>query len=110
MLTTLWLLTEAGVIRQLFPGFVYYAAAVGLYLGNFVFTYVNVAGALRRGYYDLVKYALLSPLYWALMSIGAWKGLIQLFYRPFYWEKTVHGLDVGHETPDPVTPRAGGGA
>ena len=30
------------------------------------------------------------------MSIAAWKGFLQLFYRPFYWEKTVHGLaDVG---------------
>ena len=43
--------------------------------------------------------ALLSPLYWALMSIGAWKGFLQLFYRPFYWEKTVHGLDLAHEAP-----------
>ena len=93
VLTSLWLATHAGVIRELFPSFVYYAAAFGLFVGNFVFTYVNVAGTLRRGYHDLVKYALLSPLYWALMSIGAWKGFLQLFYRPFYWEKTVHGLD-----------------
>ena len=92
-LTTLWLATHAGFIRALFPSFVYYAAALGLFIGNFVFTYVNVAGSIRRGYYDLVKWALLSPLYWALMSIGAWKGFLQLFYRPFYWEKTVHGLD-----------------
>jgi hypothetical protein len=26
------------------------------------------------------------------MSIAAWKGFLQLFYRPFYWEKTIHGL------------------
>ena len=62
-------------------------------VGNFVFTYINVAGSLRRGYYELVKWALLSPLYWALMSVGAYKGLFQLVYRPHYWEKTVHGLD-----------------
>jgi cellulose synthase/poly-beta-1,6-N-acetylglucosamine synthase-like glycosyltransferase len=96
MLTSFWFMTQAGLIRTLFPGFVYYAAAVGLFIGNFTFTYVNVAGSMRRGYYDLVKYALLSPLYWALMSIGAWKGFLQLFYRPFYWEKTVHGLDLAH--------------
>ena len=94
VLTSLWLATQAGVIRDLFPSFVYYAAAVGLFIGNFVFTYVNVVGTMRRGYHDLVKYALLSPLYWALMSVGAWKGFVQLFYRPFYWEKTIHGLDV----------------
>ena len=26
------------------------------------------------------------------MSIAGWKGFLQLFYRPFYWEKTEHGL------------------
>jgi cellulose synthase/poly-beta-1,6-N-acetylglucosamine synthase-like glycosyltransferase len=94
-LTTLWLLTEAGVIRAVFPGLVYYAAAFGLHVGNFVFAYLNVAGSMRRGYFDLVKFALFSPIYWGLMSIAAWKGFLQLFYRPFYWEKTVHGLDEG---------------
>jgi cellulose synthase/poly-beta-1,6-N-acetylglucosamine synthase-like glycosyltransferase len=95
LLTSLWILTEADLIRTLFPGFVFYAAALGLFVGNFSFTYINVAGSMRRGYYDLVKYSLLSPLYWALMSVGALKGFLQLFYRPFYWEKTVHGLDIG---------------
>ena len=111
VLTTLWLLTHAGVIRELFPSFVYYAAALGLYVGNFVFTYVNVVGTIRRGYHDLVKWALLSPIYWGLMSIGAWKGFLQLIYRPFYWEKTVHGLDHGEPgTVEPVPAPARGGA
>ncbi len=102
LLTTTWVLTSSGTIRELFPGFVYYAATFGLYIGNFTFTYINVAGAMRRGYYDLVKYALLSPLYWALMSIGAYKGLAQLVYRPYYWEKTVHGLDLPAEPDEQV--------
>ena len=34
------------------------------------------------------------PLYWVLISVGAWKGFLQLFRRPFYWEKTQHGLDL----------------
>ena len=100
-MTTLWIMTRAHLIQQIFPSFVYYAGALGLFVGNFVFTYINVAGCIRRGHHDLVKYALLSPIYWALMSVGAWKGLLQLFYRPHYWEKTVHGLDVGIE-PDYV--------
>jgi hypothetical protein len=32
------------------------------------------------------------PLYWVLQSIAAYKGLIQLITKPFYWEKTQHGL------------------
>jgi cellulose synthase/poly-beta-1,6-N-acetylglucosamine synthase-like glycosyltransferase len=91
-LTSLWALSGADVIRQIFPGPVYFAAAFNLFVGNFVFTYLNVAGTIRRGYHDLAKYALLSPLYWALMSVGAWKGAVQLVTKPSYWEKTVHGL------------------
>jgi len=70
--------------------------------------YLNVAGSVQRGYFELAKWALLSPLYWGLMSIGAWKGFIQLFYKPFYWEKTVHGLDTGGGSAPPrasVEPR-----
>lgn len=91
-LTGVWFVTEWGVIQQIFPTFVYYMGAVSLYVGNFAFAYMNVAGCLRRRYYSLVKWALLSPVYWVLMSIAAWKGFLQLFYRPFYWEKTIHGL------------------
>ena len=54
--------------------------------------YVNAAGAMWRGYDQLVKFALFTPVYWGLMSIAAWKALIQLFTRPHYWEKTTHGL------------------
>lgn len=98
LLTAAWFLTRWDIIQQLFPAPVFYVGALGLYLGNFAFTYSNVIGCLKRQYYEMAKYALLSPLYWALMSIGAWKGFIQLFYRPSYWEKTVHGLYKG-ETP-----------
>jgi glycosyltransferase XagB len=92
-LTTLYALTQAGFIQQLFPGLVFYAASAMLFIGNFVFVYLNVAGSLQRGEFGLTRTALLSPLYWGLMSWAAWKGFIQLFTNPFYWEKTEHGLD-----------------
>ncbi len=92
-LTTVFFLTHAGLIQQMFPSFIFYLAALQLFVGNFVFLYLNLAGLMQRSYFDLIKYALLTPIYWGLMSIGAWKGLIQLFTNPFYWEKTQHGLD-----------------
>ena len=108
-LTTLFFFTEWGFIRELFPSVVFYAAAFQLFVGNFVFMYMNVAGCVQRGYFDLAKYALLSPLYWGLMSLAAWKGFLQLFYAPFYWEKTIHGLDQGHGAPAPASPRTTAG-
>ncbi len=95
-LTTLYILTQWGFIEQLFPGIVFYAASAMLFIGNFIFVYLNVAGSLQRGEFGITRTALLSPLYWGLMSWAAWKGFIQLFTNPFYWEKTEHGLDDGH--------------
>jgi glycosyltransferase XagB len=92
ILTTLWFFFEWDFIQQIFPGITFYFGAICLFIGNFAFTYMNVAGAMRRGYYDMVKYALLSPLYWGFSSVAAWRGLWQLIFKPFFWEKTIHGL------------------
>ena len=91
-LTTLWYLSHAGFVRAIYPGPVFYLGSISLFFGNFTFIYLTIAGCLRREQYDKVKYALISPLYWALISVAAWKGFLQLWTNPFYWEKTVHGL------------------
>jgi hypothetical protein len=96
LLTTLFLFSHAGFIQAIFPSYVFFVASAMLFLGNFIFVYFNVAGSLQAGNYDLTRYALLSPFYWGLMSWAACKGFWQLLYRPFYWEKTTHGLDQGH--------------
>ncbi len=102
-LTTLFTLTQWDLIRQVFPGFVFYAAVFQLVVGNFVFVYANIAGTIHRGYFSLVRQALFSPIYWGFMSIAAWKGFWQLITNPFYWEKTEHGLDGAHA---PAAPRS----
>jgi cellulose synthase/poly-beta-1,6-N-acetylglucosamine synthase-like glycosyltransferase len=91
----LWTLSQANVVRQLFPGALYYIAWASFLLGNFAFCYINLLAVLRRRYWDLMGAALLGPLYWGLMSIAAWRGLLQLIWAPSYWEKTEHGLDGG---------------
>jgi len=92
VLTTLWYMTHAGVLHALFPGWVYALAAANLCIGNFAFMYANMIAVARRSVWDLVAWTILSPVYWTLMSIAAWKGLVQLITRPSYWEKTEHGL------------------
>jgi cellulose synthase/poly-beta-1,6-N-acetylglucosamine synthase-like glycosyltransferase len=103
-LTTLFALTQAGFIQELFPGWVYFLAASLLFIGNFIFVFLGLVAAVRRGDDNLALYALFLPFYWGLMSVGAWKGFAQLITNPFYWEKTEHGLDVG-EAPAGSTPR-----
>lgn len=79
-------------IRDLFPGPLYYVAMTQLYVANFLHLYQYILGLGRRGYWNILPALLISPLYWGMMSIAGWKGFIQLFTKPFYWEKTTHGL------------------
>lgn len=82
--------------RLWYPGnpvsLVFATISVALAAGNIVFVAANLLAVRRRGGAGLVMAALLSPFYWILISIGAWKGLLQLCTKPFYWEKTRHGL------------------
>jgi len=110
LLLILWCLTEAGWIQALFPGVLYYISCFLMFFGNFMFIYTNAVGmywvirqsALEKRQpfsYGIIKYALLSPLYWVLMSVAAYKALFQLISKPFYWEKTSHGLTTAeHDT------------
>lgn len=92
LMTALWFATHSWVISAMFPPAVFGLGLICGFIGNFVFVYLAVTGVMQRGYYDLAKYAVLTPVYWLMMSIAAYKGLLQLFTRPHYWEKTQHGL------------------
>jgi cellulose synthase/poly-beta-1,6-N-acetylglucosamine synthase-like glycosyltransferase/putative flippase GtrA len=92
LLTMTWYLTHLAGIESVFPMPILYIGSIGLFLGNVAFTLANLSGCFAREYYDDVKWALLSPVYWVMMSVAAWKAAIQLCYKPHYWEKTVHGF------------------
>jgi len=53
---------------------------------------LNLTAAFSRKYYKLIPYSLLNPVYWIFHSIAAYKALFQLLFKPFYWEKTKHGI------------------
>ena len=92
VLALLWFLVRLELLTSLFPPMVFAMGAVCLFVGNFGFVYIGVAACYRRGYFDLVKYALLMPLYWVLMSYSGWRAFFQFFNDPFRWEKTQHGF------------------
>jgi len=92
VLALLWFFLRLEVLASLFPGSVFAMGALCLFAGNFVFAYTGAIGCYRRGYYDLVKYAALSPIYWVFMSYSGWRAFLQFLTKPFYWEKTKHGL------------------
>lgn len=73
---------------------VFWAIALfNLVLGNAIMIGINLAGAIRDRSWGAAPFALLNPVYWVLHSIAAWRALWQLIRKPYYWEKTPHGLD-----------------
>ncbi|WP_286939730.1 MULTISPECIES: glycosyltransferase family 2 protein [unclassified Algoriphagus] len=79
-------------IQLFFPDWLVIIAIFNFSVGNLMMIYVNMMAVFRRRSYTLILYALINPLYWLMHSISAYKGLIQLITKPFYWEKTNHGL------------------
>ena len=76
----------------LFPPVLLYLSVFNLLAGNGLFIFVMMLAPFRRNWLSLVPYSVTVFWYWVLMSIAAWKGAWQLITKPFYWEKTEHGL------------------
>ena len=63
--------------------------------GNMLYLLLYLITCVKKKSYSSAPFALAMPLYWVLISLAAWKGLLQLITRPFYWEKTMHGISKG---------------
>ena len=76
----------------LFPAPVLYTGAMCLIFGNFFYIYLYLLACMRRKQYTLMLWALLIPIYWAMISVAGFIALYELLVKPHYWQKTVHGL------------------
>jgi len=101
----LWALTLAyfvlyaqlgAAIEAVYPGPVFYMAVTSLTIGNFTYLYNYMIGCAKRGHWNLIKFIFLIPFYWLMISYAAVIALFQLFFKPHYWEKTIHGLHLEH--------------
>lgn len=95
LLTLLYILARTavgGFYQTLFPAPIFYMGILCLVFGNFFYVYMALVGCLKRQQPQLIKWALLIPAYWALMSVAAFIALYQLITKPHYWEKTQHGF------------------
>ncbi|GGN75801.1 N-acetylglucosaminyltransferase [Actinoplanes lobatus] len=90
--TILWFLDRPPVMEEIFVPPFYYLGVLCLVFGNATVIYLNVLSARTMDRPDLLGTALLSPVYWAMMSLAGAKAAWQLIVKPSYWEKTTHGL------------------
>ncbi len=79
-------------IKTLFPDWVLFISIFNLMVGNILMIYVNMMAVFKRRFYELILFAIANPIYWLMHSAAAFMALYQLVVKPFYWEKTNHGL------------------
>jgi len=84
------------LVSQLF-----FPVAITLFVANIIFVLLGMVSCHKRRLWDLFPFALPGAFYWVLISIAAVKGFWQLFFNPWYWEKTTHGLS---QSPPPAQP------
>ena len=92
-----WIFTKAEAIRAFFPGPILYVSVFSFLVGNFLFTYLNLVGAFRRGRFELVKYCLLSPIYWLMLAYASVRAAIEIVFKPHHWSKTKHGVNLNQD-------------
>lgn len=86
-----WFATRSHYIQAFFPGPIFYTSLFSFIAGNLIFVYLNLVSSYVRGRYSLVKYGLLSPLYWLLLAYASVKASMEFLVRPHHWSKTTHG-------------------
>lgn len=88
----------SNLIELIFPEWVIFISIFNFLAGNILMIFINMIAVFRRKSYNLILFTLTNPIYWLMHSISAYKGLFQLVSKPFYWEKTNHGLTKTHNT------------
>ena len=88
-------------IQTLLPGAAFWVLA-GLFVATEVAALSIAWVALgRAGKRSLWPWAISLQLYFPLATIAAYKGLLELTWKPFYWDKTAHGVLLPRATPPP---------
>lgn len=87
-----WLATGTRALDPFLPVPILYVSLFNLLLGNGMLVYLNTLAVFKRQWFRLLPYTLLTPLYWTLHSVAAYRALLELVRRPFHWEKTEHGI------------------
>lgn len=91
VLIVVWFIIKPAWLMAMYPAPFYYLALLVWLAGNFLFTFICMLEAVEVDD-SLFAAALLTPVYWVMMSVAAYKALVQLVLVPSYWEKTRHGL------------------
>lgn len=94
LLWSFWLLPlgYGHPLQAVLPGWAFVMLGVIFLASEVLNITVSAIAAIRAGKPGLIKWAPTLHLYFPLAALAAYKGLAELFWKPFYWDKTAHGI------------------
>jgi cellulose synthase/poly-beta-1,6-N-acetylglucosamine synthase-like glycosyltransferase len=99
--------TIGSYIHSLYNPAIFYLALTTLLLGNFLYLYIYMMAAAKRQHFELIITTFFVPFYWLMISIATVKAIYEFIVKPFYWQKTTHGLHIKNVTIKPKGKIAG---
>ena len=85
------------------PQWLLLTGLANMLVGNLSMIIVSGIATWRRHGWRTAAFAVLSPVYWLLHSVAAWRAAWQTLFNPHRWEKTPHGLhEDGYDTDERV--------
>ncbi|MDA7483859.1 glycosyltransferase [Planktomarina temperata] len=105
VLWTFWLafLALPHPLTGFMPSWAFYTLG-GIYLMSEVINIiVGMLACNQAKHRHLLKWVPSLHFYFPLGSMAAYKGFLELLYKPFYWDKTAHGISLATAPATPLT-------
>ena len=91
-------------LAEVLPAPVLAAFAVLFVLSTATEITIHAWAARAAGKSGLIRWIPALALYYPLATLACWRGIAQILHRPFFWDKTAHGI---FATTGTVTPPSG---
>jgi len=75
------------------PTALWWIFAIIIFSGQMVMLTAIFRATMHKHLRHLIPYIVALPLYWPLGMLASYKAVAELFFAPFYWDKTFHGRD-----------------
>jgi cellulose synthase/poly-beta-1,6-N-acetylglucosamine synthase-like glycosyltransferase len=93
-----------------FPAPLRVAFFASMIAGQSVMLVIAVIAARDAGRLRLLPWIATLPFYWPLGAVAAYRAVAEVFYAPFHWHKTEHGVGAGRAARAPkAAPSEGAG-
>lgn len=79
-------------MQALLTGPVFVAVVAAFILSEATNMFTHALGVTKAGKMWLIKWIPTLHLYFPMAALAAYKGLYELTFKPFYWDKTAHGI------------------